>query len=220
MVLAADLEPISPAEVFDWSSFYVGAHAGYGSIDNRITDVDGFSNNDPGTDFDYDDEDFVGGALLGFNVPIDNILLGAEADIAFGDLSASTDVDVEDFDETATTDYDYLASIRARVGFVADAFLIYATGGLAIADIENELIDEDDGEVDPDDSFHDDETRLGWVAGGGAEWMFAENWIGRAEALYYDFGEECYHVDVTDENAQYDVENTAFIARIAIIWKM
>jgi outer membrane immunogenic protein len=32
------------------------------------------------------------------------------------------------------------------------------------------------------------ETRAGWTAGGGFEWMFAPQWSVKAEYLYYDLG--------------------------------
>jgi outer membrane immunogenic protein len=31
-------------------------------------------------------------------------------------------------------------------------------------------------------------TRSGWTAGGGIEWMFLPNWSLKGEALYYDLG--------------------------------
>jgi outer membrane immunogenic protein len=31
-------------------------------------------------------------------------------------------------------------------------------------------------------------TRVGWTAGGGAEWMFAPNWSIKSEAIYYNLG--------------------------------
>jgi outer membrane immunogenic protein len=218
--LAAALDPVSSSTPYDWSGLYIGVHAGYSSVDSEFTDVDGFANRDPGGIILYDGHNYVGGVLLGFNHQNDNMILGAEADIACGDLSASGFVDTAVLDETATTNYDYAGTVRARLGFAHDAFHIYGTGGLAFAGIENQVIDLDTGGVfDPDDSFSDDETRLGWVAGGGAEWIFLESWIGRVEGLYYDFGKETYHVDVGATNSRYNVNNTAWTARLAIIWK-
>jgi opacity protein-like surface antigen len=36
--------------------------------------------------------------------------------------------------------------------------------------------------------FSNDETRTGWVAGGGIEYMFNRNWTAKVEGLYADFG--------------------------------
>jgi outer membrane immunogenic protein len=35
-----------------------------------------------------------------------------------------------------------------------------------------------------------DETRAGWTAGGGGEWMFAPKWSIKAEYLYVDLGKQ------------------------------
>lgn len=215
MALATDFETVD-AVADDWSGGYLGLHAGYGSVDNEITDVDGFSNNPAGTTIDNDDHGFVFGGLIGYNVQFENIVMGLEADGAAGNLEASTNIDPVELG-TAVTDYGFIATIRGRLGFAVDALHLFATAGVAIADVKNELTDTDAGVFDPDDSFSDDDTRFGWVAGGGAEWMFAENWIGRAEALYFDFGEESYFVDTAATNSQYDVDNTALVARIAIV---
>jgi outer membrane immunogenic protein len=31
-------------------------------------------------------------------------------------------------------------------------------------------------------------TKVGWTAGGGVEWMFLPNWSAKVEYLYYDLG--------------------------------
>jgi outer membrane immunogenic protein len=36
------------------------------------------------------------------------------------------------------------------------------------------------------------DTRAGWTAGGGVEWMFAPNWSAKVEYLYYDLGSATY----------------------------
>ena len=214
---AADVE--SPT-VIDWSGPYLGAFAGYGWGDNDITDEDGFSQNPDGTTISNDVDGFVGGALVGFNVQSNSFVFGIEADAGWSDISGSTDeVDSADFDETASVDYGFLGSLRARAGFAVESFHLYATGGAALADITNELADTDGGIFDPVDSFGDSDTRFGWVAGVGAEWMFSENVIGRVEGLYYDFGDESYTVDAGGTNSQYTVDNTLFVARAALAIK-
>jgi outer membrane immunogenic protein len=35
-------------------------------------------------------------------------------------------------------------------------------------------------------------TRVGWTAGGGGEWLFAPNWSAKVEYLYYDLGNATY----------------------------
>jgi outer membrane immunogenic protein len=61
---------------------------------------------------------------------------------------------------------DSLASVRLRGGFGFDRFLVYGTGGAGFADFDE----------------------VGWVAGGGAEFLLTNNISIGAEFLHYDFG--------------------------------
>ena len=89
------------------------------------------------------DNDVVGGLQLGHNRQNGNIVYGAEGDLSFGD--------------------DTTGSIRARLGFARQSWLVYGTAGLAIGD---------------------DDTGL--AAGGGIEYKVADSASIGAEALYYD----------------------------------
>ena len=122
--LAADVAP-EPAP-YDWTGFYIGAHAGYGWADGEQT-----LNGSRTPDFDTSANGFVGGGQAGFNWQIDQIVLGVEGDVSFADLSDDVaggfDVD---------QDVDMLASVRGRIGFAADRFLPYVTAGWGMADGE------------------------------------------------------------------------------------
>jgi len=79
----------------------------------------------------------------------------------------------------------WLATTRARLGFVYWNTLWYATGGGAWTEVKynghgiflNNF----------SDSVSFSQNKGGWVAGGGAEWMFNPNLLFRAEYLYYKF---------------------------------
>jgi outer membrane immunogenic protein len=77
-----------------------------------------------------------------------------------------------------------MATFRGRVGIaVLNNTLLYATGGAALAEINSSL---NISGACP--CFTSNSTRWGWVAGGGIEYRFAQNWTARVEALYSDFG--------------------------------
>src|SRR5215213_1404495 len=73
---AADVEAEPPANGYDWSGFYLGAHVGDGEADSGGND-----NSDP-TPNDLKLDGIVGGAQAGFNWQIDNFVLGAEGDVS------------------------------------------------------------------------------------------------------------------------------------------
>jgi len=92
------------------------------------------------------------------------------------------------------TDIDWTASLRARVGFVQNNWLFYATGGVACADLEfsaNAVCP-----LDPSGNCFStlqassaiSKVRAGSVLGGGFEWQPPATRLRlRAEYLYYAF---------------------------------
>ena len=69
-----------------------------------------------------------------------------------------------------------------------------------MAGISNSFTDLDEGadgrpRVDPDDSFNERPTRVGWVAGVGIETPVAGAWTLRFEGLYNDFGETVHRAE-------------------------
>ena len=155
--------PVIVDTVYDWSGVYIGLQGGYGWAD---ADVTIFTN--PPTEETYDlDGPFVG-AYAGYNFQWDNFVAGIE-----GDINASwIDLDTDDGD----VELDWFGSVRGRAGYAWDRTLFFGTAGVALAHLSA------DGE--------EDEDLTGWTAGLGVEHAFTDNWLGRAEYRYYDFGSE------------------------------
>ena len=66
----------------------------------------------------------------------------------------------------------WFGTVRGRAGWlVTPTFLVYGTAGFAYGQV---------------DAFGWSNTRTGWTAGGGVEWMFAPHWSAKAEYLYVD----------------------------------
>ncbi len=118
-----------------------------------------------------------------------------EADGAYGGLpAASRQMDPIGLDETAATELHWVGTARIGIRKSLARFGVFLTGGASIAGISNSFTDLDAGtdgleRVDPDDSFDDRLTRIGWVAGTGIEALVASAWTLRFEGLYMDFGE-------------------------------
>jgi opacity protein-like surface antigen len=101
--------------------------------------------------------------------------------------------------ESAQTSLDYLGTVRGRLGYVfTPAVLVYGTGGLAYGRVNSSVTISQQADVPFVDngptfsSGSDTQTRTGWTAGAGAEWMFLQNWIARIEYLHYDLGSVTY----------------------------
>ncbi len=163
-----------------WGGFYIGAHAGY-AWGNREGCLDAFDLNNacdgiiPPIPFDYDQEGWLAGGQLGYNYQIDQFVLGAEVEASFGDIDGTTGP------LNSRGEYSWLGTAKLRAGWAfLDDLLVYATGGLAVAEFEYE------GALGC--SF--DQTRVGWLAGGGAEYKLTQRASVRVEYNYRNFGEE------------------------------
>lgn len=125
-----------------------------------------------------DSTDFAGGAWAGYNWQLSRYFVyGVEADIGLTDTSQRNrvfgNVNVD-------SNIGLFGSIRGRAGYAVDRTLFYATAGFAWANIDRNA-----GPL----LFSEDETAVGYVVGGGVEYAFDNNWIGRAEYLYSNYGE-------------------------------
>jgi high affinity Mn2+ porin len=178
---AADiaLKAPRPQPVLDWTGLYFGAHAGFGRGFSNATLADpalvATSNAFGGP---------VGGLQAGYNFQLPSkIVLGIEADVTFPNYVQGNSV----ISSLATAkswvfdQMDFVGSLRGRLGYAAGPWLFYATGGLAFAG-ERFLNTPGDGNDEKKLSM-----RLGWAAGGGAEYAFAPHWTLRLEYLYSQF---------------------------------
>ena len=104
----------------------------------------------------------------------------------------------------------YIGTVRERIGLlVTPTLLVYGTGGLAYGGVNASVAGsqryffEAAEAVAPFrvgagfDGGSFSNTRVGWTAGGGLEWMFATNWSAKVEYLYYDMGSARFNAGVS-----------------------
>lgn len=177
--LVAGGASMAQAQEVDWTGFYAGVHADYLWGE---PDVDGTI-----APFIVEDEKLDGlggGGQVGFNYQIDQFLIGVEADIsAFDSDSDIFTFKSPGFSEGITVDLDWLATLRARAGFVWENVLVYGTGGFAWAGGDSEYF----GFGPIADS---NLSWSGYAVGGGAEYILDERISLKAEYLYVDLDDE------------------------------
>jgi outer membrane immunogenic protein len=162
--------------VFTWTGFYVGANAGYG-----------WHTKDSSSSFAGADDDrggFVGGGQIGFNYQMGPLVTGLEADLQYADLQrrgyTASGVTV------TGTDDPWFGTVRGRLGFAADRFLVYGTGGLAYGNVGNQrFYDAVTGAT-----YGADDTKVGWTLGAGVEYAFTNNLTAKVEGLYVNLGDK------------------------------
>jgi high affinity Mn2+ porin len=146
---------------------------------------------DDTTSFTHRFGTLTGGLQGGYNYVLPSrLLLGVEADMSFPNyLSAD---EVVWFRTTPDTDIvekiDYMGTLRGRVGYAFDHWMVYATGGFAWS--LGRFLQTPGAVDDVDKALH---LHTGWAAGAGAEIPIAPMWIARLEYLYRNFG----HAEVT-----------------------
>lgn len=168
--------PVAPMEVpplNTWSGPYAGVVIGYGFAGRTEDDTN--SNT-------IDTNGFLTGGFAGYNWQVGNMVAGAEGDFGYNWADGSN--------AGVSSDSSWEGSLRARIGYVINPqILLYATAGGAAKKLEIS-----------DASGSDDNTMLGWTAGGGADIMVTERVFGRVEYRYTDFGSETFNTGTGDRS--------------------
>jgi high affinity Mn2+ porin len=170
-----------PPSTYDWSGLYVGGHVAYslGGVTSTLSDP-------APTGAENSFSSIHGGVQGGYNyVLASRLLLGAEADITFPNYFEDGAIFTAATPRgTSVTDQiDYIATLRGRVGYAFDHWLIYGTGGFAWSQAR---FGETPGVASAEDKIL--LTRIGWTLGLGAELAITRDWTARVEYLYDSFG--------------------------------
>ena len=205
---SAPIIPIVP--VFTWTGFYVGVNAGYSfSNSTRFTTLNdaGAANGVPTVRpglAGLNSDGFTGGGQIGYNYQFGQsfggggFVVGVEADIAYTDISRTTTFVVGGRQSRFNASTDFIGTVRGRVGYAFDRFLVYGTGGFAYADVTQNT-----NLLDPTNTVSAYAGRrstidTGYAVGGGIEYALpTDSFLNftrssavtlKAEYLYYDLG--------------------------------
>jgi outer membrane immunogenic protein len=198
--------PAAPAlTAADWSGFYLGGHAGWGSALSRGTYAD-VKDSGP---LDFGGNGLLYGAQAGYNWQIGRLVSGVEVDGTWGSLDASrTDKD----GDQQRMETNFLGSARFRSGAAIDNVWVYGTIGVGYARSKFTVT----GGATPSPASHD-LNDYGLVSGFGAEYAIAPNWSLRAEYLYYAITQRSGLPALTSDSAPSDFAKIdgIHVARIA-----
>ncbi len=143
-VSAADLN-YTGVQRFNWTGGYAGGTLGGGVGDNN---------------------GFIGGAQLGYNIQSNGAIWGIETDFSGSKIS------------NGPAKLDWLGTFRGRVGFAAgNGLMPYVTAGWAYGRLKASGA-----------GFSTSKNKSGWTAGGGLEYAIAPNMTMKGEYLYVDLG--------------------------------
>jgi outer membrane immunogenic protein len=194
VVLAADIAtpppPAPPSSYFptaapiNWGGFYIGVNSGYGFGTSNWT-ATAASSAAGGTTGSFNTSGLLVGGTLGLNLQAGAVLFGVETDGGWTNLNGSSSnsyCSSVTANATCETKSDWLSTARIRIGYAFNQILVYGTGGIAVGDVQSGL--------NPPATF-DSSINVGWTAGAGIEYAFAQNWSAKIEYLYINLGASC-----------------------------
>jgi outer membrane immunogenic protein len=207
--------PIVPP--FSWTGWYVGENLGYGWASDPVSLTETTSSTSIiSHDADVPNPTFVpgpstgpttasgsgnvnpngviGGIQGGYNLQSGSWVYGLEGDIQGSGQRGSTTIcttagcPVGSPMGIATYSLPWFGTLRARLGFTpAPRWLVYATGGLAVGEIDESLSAGPVGGT-PGFVFSSNTTRAGFAVGGGVETIIMDNWSLKLEYIFLGFG--------------------------------
>jgi len=173
----------APAAAYNWTGFHFGGNAGWGfGRAHARYSGDNFS----GMSMDgiaFGTSGGSGGVHAGYDIQTGVLVYGVEVDAALGGIGGGgKDIGNE---PTLNSKVTWLATVRGRVGYALNRFLVYATGGVAFAGTTL-TVRHDASQAS------DRQTHIGWTVGGGVEYAIDDHWSAGLEYKYIDLGRRTY----------------------------
>ena len=188
---AADLPPapqLPPLEAAPaWTGFYAGLNVGgaFGSSRNAFS-IAGFGL----PTFNTPLQGVVGGGEAGYNWQTGPWVLGLEASFEGSGLRGSRTAPCLPslcgaFGASYAQNLAWFGTLRPRVGYALGNWLLYATGGGALGQVDTNATADVGSFVA---TANRSQTRGGWTLGGGVEVELMAGWSAKIEYLYVDLG--------------------------------
>lgn len=220
--------PATPVPVYNWTGFYIGGNVGgaWGRFDSATSTVfspTGYfaASSVPAIalvgDQRINASGFTGGLTAGYNWQASNFVFGIESDFNYFGVKGSTSGSAlypccapTGFAVASSASSDWLITVRPRAGIlVTPSLLLYATGGLAVANVKANFVFTDTFATATETASLSS-TRVGWTVGAGGEYALMNGWSIKAEYLFVDLGRET----ATSTNLRAFTPSIAFPANV------
>lgn len=181
---------------YDWTGLYVGGHLGYawGQSNWAGPDASGTLNLSQRLDPVFQTGSYFAGLQAGFDYMLPSrMVVGIAADVSFPAWPNVAGISIGGsstfFSPSLGSQVSYsenvlsFGTVRARVGYAPNNWLLYLTGGFSWSYDQLTLMQLTSGTTDMPFLW-----RLGWAAGAGTEVPIAPNWTAQLEYLFSDYG--------------------------------
>jgi outer membrane immunogenic protein len=151
------------------------------------------------------------GAQAGFNWQVDRLVIGLAADVSLAEWDDDKGPNAQN--QFVSADLDWLVTLRARLGWALDNFLLFGTVGAAWANGEFTAVEDVTAPVPArgDADFED----FGLAMGGGVEWALSDIWSLKLEGLWISFDE---NLDITSLTTNSDPSDFVKFDDAWLIW--
>jgi outer membrane immunogenic protein len=187
--------PVVPvvAPAYTWTGIYFGANGGFGF--GQATPMSLFT--DSFSAFNYNVNGALAGVTAGAQIQAGHTVLGLEGDVDWARLTGSSSGTIS-FNgspigtASLSTTVQSISTLRARVGYAADNWLLFITGGVAVVDEPTTLtalgfVCGTGASNSPPCSSLTNWT-LGLTAGAGVEYGLTQNLSAKGEYLFVGAG--------------------------------
>jgi len=217
--LAADMAvKASPAPTavaaYNWAGWYVGGNVGYGWGTNTGGGYSSFVDPAGGTGIGgvgaffatggnvlpgVNPKGIIGGGQIGYDWQTSPVwVLGVVADLQGSGMKASGTGAAPPLSgfisitEAKTAKIDWFGTVRGKVGYAANNWLVYATGGLAYGKVKANTAFNDPSFAASSNPISfagsSSSTKAGGTVGAGIQYGLSPNWTVGAEYLYVNLG--------------------------------
>jgi outer membrane immunogenic protein len=203
-VLAADLPVTPPPPVYvpySWTGIYLGINLGLGGdrfqypFSVSVPAVATFASGNAS----ITSSGIIGGGQIGYNWEFgNNVVLGFETDFDGAGIRGKATANLNGIALGAVpfgaaiqagSRINYIGTVRGRLGYAWDRFLVYGTGGFAYGQV-NSAISASAAAGGGAIAFTDSQnsSRTGFAVGGGFEYALTNNLTVKTEYLYVNLG--------------------------------
>jgi outer membrane immunogenic protein len=199
---AADLEPAPvyrapppvaapvPVPYYNWTGIYLGVNGGYTFGQSTPMSLYGsdFSA------FDFSANGWLLGGTAGAQIQSGHTVIGVEADIDWANITGSASGNVFHLGTlvgpaTLSSTVNSISTLRTRIGYAADNWLFYVTGGVAITNEASTLTGGAAGAVCNAGTCNSPtDLHLGLAAGAGIEYGITPNLSAKGEYVWVGAG--------------------------------
>jgi high affinity Mn2+ porin len=173
---ASDVSPLSGVPMHRWTGLHLGGH-----LAGDLGSTQSVLFLPQATGLNSSLRSVFGGVQIGYDLVLPGrVLVGVEGDISFpyfaddgGVLSGA------DAQRSFRQKVDFLSTVRGRLGYAFDRWLLYGTGGLAWAQARSSTAADATGRSS--DALN---WPIGWTAGAGAELALSPSWTLKGEYLF------------------------------------